>query len=224
MLASGSKDTSIGIWSTSNFTRVGRIIYAHDLDILSIKWLGPGSGFFASAGKDKVIKIWDTRSYRFVRRLSGHTSDVTTLEVLSNGYLASGSFDSSVKIWNLNTAQEHIAPYTLSSNAYIKGIKQLVNGNLAIFGYNSQVVFVDLNYFNHTVLNITTSNGTSPSFIAGSILSDNGDKLVIAWSQMITVIDANSYSIMDSFSVSSTILSVDSFTYGNRTKYFSFLL
>jgi WD40 repeat protein len=60
------------------------------------------SGFngFASGSDDKTINS-STGSLK--RTLTGHTSDVNSLAVLKNGYLASGSGDNKIKIWISST-------------------------------------------------------------------------------------------------------------------------
>ena len=41
----------------------------------------------------------------FIRTLAGHSNSVTSLQLLSNNKLASGSYDHSIKIWNVDSGQ-----------------------------------------------------------------------------------------------------------------------
>jgi WD40 repeat protein len=55
---------------------------------------------------DDTIKIWDTQSdYKCINTLSGHTNSITSLLVLKNGNIVSGSNDKCMKIWECNTYQ-----------------------------------------------------------------------------------------------------------------------
>ena len=51
---------------------------------------------------DKTIKIWDTDTGSLIKTLTGHTDRVFSLAVLPNGFLASGSHDNTIKIWNIH--------------------------------------------------------------------------------------------------------------------------
>ena len=55
--------------------------------------------FIWRAGLDKTIRIWNIDTRRQVKLLTNHTADVNVLTTLSNGFLVSGSDDSTVKIW-----------------------------------------------------------------------------------------------------------------------------
>jgi hypothetical protein len=64
-----------------------------------------------------------------VYTLTGHSDYVYSLATLSNGNLASGSVDNTVKIWNPNTGS---LVYTLTGHSdYVYSLATLSNGNLA---------------------------------------------------------------------------------------------
>ncbi|OMJ79229.1 hypothetical protein SteCoe_20781 [Stentor coeruleus] len=63
---------------------------------------------FIFSGKNKIIYGWNVDFDREEFQLSGHSRDVLFLKISNNGeYLASKSKDSTIKIWNLKTRQEH---------------------------------------------------------------------------------------------------------------------
>jgi hypothetical protein len=61
----------------------------------------------AAAGADRVVRIWDIRSGDVIAELQGHTAYVTTLHFSPDGaHLASGSWDRSVRIWDVAQKSE----------------------------------------------------------------------------------------------------------------------
>ena len=62
---------------------------------------------FAS-GSYKKIKIWNIDDGRCIKTLNGHTSWVSDLLLLPNGYLVSCSEDKTIKVWNIEQDQHNI--------------------------------------------------------------------------------------------------------------------
>jgi WD40 repeat protein len=61
--------------------------------------LSPDQSLIASGTSDNAIRIWDAKTYRLIRSIFGHKSDVTAVAYAPDGHtLASGS-DHVVKIW-----------------------------------------------------------------------------------------------------------------------------
>ncbi len=80
--------------------------------------------FLASSSEDNAVRIWNlaTNTIKFI--LTGHTSPVYGLKMISNEILASGSFDKSIKFWNIN----NVNPIrTLSYNHEIYWSVDLLN-------------------------------------------------------------------------------------------------
>ena len=53
----------------------------------------------ASVSLDKTIKTWNMATGQCERTLEGHTGGVWVLAARANGTLASGSADTTIKIW-----------------------------------------------------------------------------------------------------------------------------
>jgi WD40 repeat protein len=50
---------------------------------------------------DTTIKTWNTFNWTQQQTFIGHTDAVKTLTLLSNDYIASGSEDNTILIWNI---------------------------------------------------------------------------------------------------------------------------
>jgi WD40 repeat protein len=60
----------------------------------------------ASAGHDKLVRIWDARTGKLLHTLTGHENVVYCLAASPSGdQIASGSWDRTIKIWDANTGE-----------------------------------------------------------------------------------------------------------------------
>lgn len=97
------------------------------------KWLACGSS-------DKTIRIWDTRTWKCQKYLSGHIGSVFDLCFSPCGkFLASGSRNNVLRIWNLETGVAQKRFYHCES---ISAIRYSKCGNYLSMGVYSNVVVV----------------------------------------------------------------------------------
>jgi WD40 repeat protein len=101
--ASGSADTHIKIWTieADSASRCIKTFSGHSNSINSLCLI---NDHLASASNDKTIKIWSMNG-DLIRTLTGHKDYVVTLCPLSEYLLASGSLDSYIKIFDLQTGE-----------------------------------------------------------------------------------------------------------------------
>jgi transcription initiation factor TFIID subunit 5 len=60
----------------------------------------------ASAGEDKSIMLWDLGSGKRIKKMTGHTGFIYSLNFSAdNNVLVSGGADSTVRVWDVNTDQ-----------------------------------------------------------------------------------------------------------------------
>lgn len=77
----------------------------HSSSIRNLAFAPDGSWFATSSSHE--IKLWDVATGRLLRTLVGHSDDVLSLDVSSDGrLLASTSSDRTVKIWNTETGEQ----------------------------------------------------------------------------------------------------------------------
>jgi WD40 repeat protein len=59
-------------------------------------------GVVATAGKDKMVRLYSLSTFHLLSLLSGHTQKVNSVDFSSSGLLlASGSEDFTIRIWSV---------------------------------------------------------------------------------------------------------------------------
>ncbi|KAJ3186912.1 hypothetical protein HDU85_006948 [Gaertneriomyces sp. JEL0708] len=95
MIATGSLDHSIKLWSIQNLKLV-RTMNGHTDSVTCVcarqDWLFSGS-------LDKSVRQWDIQTGRCLRTLTGHTNWVKTMDI-NDKWLITGGWDESVIVWN----------------------------------------------------------------------------------------------------------------------------
>ncbi len=101
-LLSGGRDAILNIINVAAF-EITQTIPAHNYSIYDIQ-LSPDKNYFATASRDKSIKIWDMKTFGFVQKLdatsNGHLNSVNKILWSEyKNYIISGSDDRSLIIW-----------------------------------------------------------------------------------------------------------------------------
>lgn len=107
------RDLSVDAASTS------RVFESYSSGIYATAF-SPDRRWFAAGGKDKTVRVWEIKTGRKVRTLSGHTGWVTSLAFSPDSrLLASASLSGHVKLWDNETGLEErtLAGHTESVNA-----------------------------------------------------------------------------------------------------------
>lgn len=156
LLISGSADSSIKVWNLTSYTEIRTINRPHGIkkDVTMVKAL-PNGNNFASAGTDFNIIIWNGLTQLLT--LIGHTDAIWDMELISDGTLASISYDFSLRIWN-TTSGAQLQVYN-PLNAKLNNIRQVSSNPivLACVGNSPNVAFLNLQTTMLTLVAPTTN-------------------------------------------------------------------
>ena len=135
-ICSGSADLTLRIWDWG--LGVCEFFFSgHDKWIKCLCQLDKDD-VIISGSDDMKIKVWKNMGYinkrniinnwKVIKEYSGHTHSVRTLCKINEDTFASGSFDGSIKIWNLN---ENEAIQSLEGHkSYVISVIKIKNGEL----------------------------------------------------------------------------------------------
>lgn len=98
-------------WNAGNAKQVAVLSAAHK-DVIYALAFSPDGMLLASAGYDRIIKLWNTSTHQLVKMLQDHSDTIYGLSFHAAGkLLASAAADRAVKIWDIATGKRL---YTLS--------------------------------------------------------------------------------------------------------------
>ncbi len=138
-MVSGSADKTIQIWKIStgetlNIMNLSSKVYV--VRVFSIELKQIVCGLY---GTSSNLQIYNYSTGAFIRTLSGHSSSVLSIEMLSGQFMASGGQDQNVLIWDLSS---YAIKYTLTGHASaIYCIKRL-STNLIASGNSLGLIIV----------------------------------------------------------------------------------
>ena len=81
MIITGSADKNIKIWGL-DFGDCHKSIFAHSDSIMALAFV-PGTHYFFSASKDKMIKYWDGDKFEQILTIPGHHGEVCERKLTS---------------------------------------------------------------------------------------------------------------------------------------------
>ena len=110
LLATGggvpSRSGELKIWNVADGALVREIKDAHSDTIFSVRF-SPDQKHLASGGADKLMKVFEVDSGKFVRSFEGHTHHVLNVSWMRHGRtLASAGADSAIKLWDFASGEQ----------------------------------------------------------------------------------------------------------------------
>jgi tetratricopeptide (TPR) repeat protein len=104
LLATGSWDTTIGIWRVRDGTLL-RQFYGHEKYVSSVAF-SPDGQILASASADQTVRLWRVSDGELLHTLIGHEGFVSSVAFSPDGHMvASGSWDSNIGLWRVGDGE-----------------------------------------------------------------------------------------------------------------------
>lgn len=106
LLLSSSADGQIRLWNLETWLCLV-VFKAHSGPAWKVQW-GPHGHYFASAGRDKVLRIWTQDQISPVRECVGHDDSISAITWHPNGtyvFSASDQTDKSIRMWSVVTGE-----------------------------------------------------------------------------------------------------------------------
>ncbi|WP_442481775.1 WD40 repeat domain-containing protein [Aeoliella sp. SH292] len=101
-VATGGDGRSVKLWSVADGSNTQEM-YVRPAKVFSLRYLNAEE--IAVGGTDNRVQIWRVDGPSLVRLLEGHTGTVSSLACDASGeVLASGSFDTTIRIWTLGNS------------------------------------------------------------------------------------------------------------------------
>jgi len=111
---SGGKDRAIVLWNPHKGLKIKTYKGAHGYEVLDIR-VTKDSTRFASCGGDRVVFMWDVATGNTITRFRGHTERINTIYFNPDeSILCSGSYDKTVRCWDLRSRNTRDGIQTLS--------------------------------------------------------------------------------------------------------------
>ena len=185
-IASGSNDNTIKLWSFVNSPPVCLLTIAANSYVYSLKVINNNYIAAGMNGRTGNLCIYSMSTGALIATLPAHTSDVNSLQLLSNGNLVSGSIDNYINIWNT-------ASFTLinsiNTGTNVNSLKLLSNGYLAA-GIGINIRIYDMNS-----LGLIASLVGHSSIIRCMILLPNNDLVSGSSDMTVRIWDTTTYAL-----------------------------
>jgi hypothetical protein len=146
ILASGSADETIGLWSLGNHRR-GKVlpepmgILVGHLDSVWSVAFSPDGATLASGSGDKTLRLWDIAHGAEPRVLRGHEGSVRCVAWSPDGRILASDFaDETLEIWNMasGAAQDRLQKFAHSG----WGVAFNPDGNHLVTGFREDTIMV----------------------------------------------------------------------------------
>jgi WD40 repeat protein len=144
-----------------------RSFQAHTSQITRLIQSPFSSGYAATCSFDYTVKIWNPFSnWTLVRTLSGHSSSIEGLEWINDDTIATGSSDSTLRIWTISSGTtirtiqpgNGVSSLRLLSNGLFLAAGLYTSGNINIYNVNTGSQIATLRGHTATVWNFLLIN------------------------------------------------------------------
>jgi WD40 repeat protein len=160
------------------------LLIGHTGSISSLVYL---NGHIITGSADSIIRVW--KDYKCIKIIEEHIREITCLLALPNGYLAAGSADFAITIYNSNM-RYHLVINLFAHNKAISGLVSLPNNRMASCSWDGTIVIWDT----ISLISIYTLENFSIEFM----LLTTGGLVVYRENESFDIYDISDYTIKKS--------------------------
>jgi WD40 repeat protein len=175
-LVSGSVDMTIHLWKISEGQTFRKIDVGDS--VFSIKSISNG---LIACGTTRNISIYEHSTGNLVNILIGHSNYVWSIELLNERFMASGSSDYKVIVWDLYS---NSIKYELSQHKNVVRCVKRLSSSLMASGDSSGLIII-WNWLNgslvHKLTGHTSSVSTLDLYDDQTLISGSEDKTIKLW-------------------------------------------
>ncbi len=136
-IATASKEARVTIWNLETGKRIGELPSSKSIQFVRFS---PDGNSILFGGDDALVHVYDLSSLREIMTLKGHSGTVNSFGFSGDGkYLATGSDDSSVVIWDWRTG-EIVKSLTVKPEQAIWAVAFSPTDNCVVFGGTDDTV------------------------------------------------------------------------------------
>mmetsp|Transcript_22958 Transcript_22958/g.42198 ORF Transcript_22958/g.42198 Transcript_22958/m.42198 type:complete len:513 (-) Transcript_22958:20-1558(-) len=130
-LASASKDATVRVWDTcAGLAR--HCLSSHAQPVMQLKWSGErpdAGGVIYSAGRDRVIKVWNPSDGTMIVELKGHAHWINTLALNTECSLLAGPYSNEKQTFPNMEAKKAAAKQKYQEQLQLCGEERLLSGS-----------------------------------------------------------------------------------------------
>ncbi|KAI3642048.1 hypothetical protein MP228_011603 [Amoeboaphelidium protococcarum] len=172
-IVSASKDKTIKIWQRQLENDQWELITTCTGHKAAVNSISVQKGLMVSASGDRIIKVWDfvKKDGTCLRDLVGHARGIAAIH-FDGTYVASGSSDQTIKLWNVHTGQ--LLKSFVAHSDLVRTL-QFNNNFLISGGYDGVVKVWDMKRILHQSLPGSQSSENNDMDIEGGGVANNNN-------------------------------------------------
>lgn len=143
VLFSASLDGSVRAWDLLRYRNFRTFTSAKRIQFTSLAVDPSGEIVCAGSLDDPDVHLWSVQSAQLLDRLAGHEAPVSSLGFASGGSLISGSWDKTIRVWNIFGRQTLVEPFQLQSEVTALDVRP-DSLEVAVTTMDGQISFWDI--------------------------------------------------------------------------------